>query len=161
MRPRATSRGVPTGGPPFSLRWLVVTCTVAAGCGTETGDRPVAVAGKVVTAAGQPCGGALVVFHPLATERVNAAKPVATTADDGSFRLTTLKPGDGAVAGEYGVTVVWPDRGKEARLSISTEGGGGGTDRLNGRYGNPGRPKITVTIPPAGEPSLAITVDAS
>jgi hypothetical protein len=144
---------------PSSRWWLVAGCAVLAGCGPRGGPRPVAAGGRVVTAAGAPCGGALVVFHPQAADRVNAAKPVATTADDGSFRLTTGSPDDGAVPGEYGVTVVWPERAKEGRLSLSSEGGGGGPDRLGGRYGNPGRPKIKVTIPPTGDPALTITVE--
>jgi hypothetical protein len=146
--------------PSHAVRAALIWLGCIVGCGSATGPRPVAVSGKVATAAGKPCDGALVVLHPRAADRVNAAKPVATAAEDGTFRLTTAKPDDGAIPGEYGVTVVWPERAAPGKMSLSSEGGGGGRDRLGGRYGNPGQPKITVTIPPEGEKSLTITVDA-
>lgn len=132
----------------------------AGGCGRGDGPTPVPVAGRVETGAGQPCGGALVVFHPRDSARLNDAKPVAIAADDGSFQATTTRQHDGAVPGEYGVTVVWPDPSKrKQQMSLSSEGGSSGPDRLKGRYGNPGRPRITVTIPPAGDRALALVVD--
>lgn len=148
------------GLSPRMLAVLVLVTAAAAGCGRGGGPTPVAVAGRVATAAGQPCGGALVVFHPRDTARLNDAKPVAIAADDGSFQATTTRQNDGAVPGEYGVTVVWPDPTKrKQQMSLSSEGGSSGPDRLKGRYGNPGRPRITVTIPPAGDRALSIVVD--
>lgn len=95
---------------------------------------------------GAPCDGALVVFHPLASDRVNDPKPVATTDANGNFSLTTFALDDGAIEGDYGVTIVWNVPDKEAKFSLSGEGGGGGTDKLQGRYGNPSSPKLKATV---------------
>jgi hypothetical protein len=149
-----------TGLSPRTLMIVGLVAAGASGCGGGSGPTPVAVAGRVETGAGQPCGGALVVFHPRDTARLNDAKPVAIAASDGSFQATTTRQHDGAVPGEYGVTVVWPDPTKrKQQLSLSSEGGSSGPDRLKGRYGNPGRPRITVTIPPAGDRALTLVVD--
>ena len=117
------------------------------------------VAGRVVTKDGSPCDGALVVFHPSAPGRGTDAKPVGKTADDGAFSLTTYEAGDGAVPGSYGVTVVWPGKPKEAKMSLSGEGGGGSVDRLAGRYGDPASPKITADVPKEGLPDLVVEVE--
>jgi len=151
-----TSRAVPGAGA--TMAWIAAAMACC-GCGAESGPRPVPVAGRVLTDAGQPCGGALVVFHPLAADRANAAKPVATSAEDGSFQLTTARPADGAIPGDYAVTVVWPEPARAGKVSLSSEASGGGPDRLGGRYGNPGRPQIKVTVPPSGENGLTIEVN--
>lgn len=132
----------------------------ASGCGGGP-SRPARspVAGRVVTTAGAPCDGALVVFHPRVPGRATDAKPVATTAADGTFRLTTYETGDGAVPGAYGVTVVWPAKAKEAKMSLSGEGAGGGGDQLGGRYGDPAAPKVSVDVPKEGLPTLVIEVE--
>jgi hypothetical protein len=129
--------------------WTVIggiglVCLVA-GCGSGEPQRFPAT-GKVQTSAGQPCGGALVVFHPQEEGRKSAVKPFATTKEDGTFELMTMQPGDGGAAGEYAVTIVWNDSGKGSKLSISGEGGGGGQDRLGGRFGDPQKPKFKVQV---------------
>ena len=145
---------------PFFFAAVVVLAAAIAGC--QRGPvRPVTapVAGRVVTKAGAPCDGALVVFHPTAAGRGADAKPVGKTSDDGSFSLTTYEAGDGAVPGSYGVTVVWPGKAKEAKMSLSSEGGGGSGDQLAGRYGDPASPKITVDVPQEGLPGLVVEVE--
>jgi hypothetical protein len=128
---------------------LAVTLVALTGCGG--GTPPVEKAEGTVTVKGQPAAGALVVFHPKDAGRENDPKPVATVRDDGTFTLTTFADGDGAPAGEYGVTVVWNAKGKEAKLSLSSEGGAG-ADRLGGRYGDPRQPKLSATVK-KGEPN--------
>jgi hypothetical protein len=49
-----------------------------------------------------------VVFHPKDNADPQAPRPFGTAGADGSFGLTTSRPGDGAPAGEYRVTVIWP-----------------------------------------------------
>lgn len=140
----------------------LITVLLAGAAGCQRGPvRPetAPVAGRVVTKAGQPCDGALVVFHPKAPGRSGDAKPVGKTADDGSFSLTTYEASDGAVPGAYGVTVVWPAKAKEAKMSLSSEGGGGGGDQLGGRYGDPAAPKVSVDVPAEGLPSLVVEVE--
>lgn len=139
---------------------ITVLVTGAAGC--QRGPvRPATapVAGRVATKDGTPCDGALVVLHPKAPGRSGDAKPVGKTADDGSFSLTTYEANDGAVPGPYGVTIVWPAKANEAKMSLSGEGGGGGADRLGGRYGDPAAPKVSVDVPKEGLPALLIEVE--
>jgi hypothetical protein len=129
------------------------------GCG-PTALPPMPISGSVKTVDGQPCVNALVVFHPKDKERVNAAKPVATTDAEGRFQLTTFALNDGAIPGEYGVTIVWPSVGGESsELSLSGEGKSVSPDQLNGNYGNPAAPLIKVTVSAKTNEDLAFVVD--
>ena len=127
---------------------LIVAALVSvAGCGGEPDMAQ--VTGEVLTKDGQPCEGALVVFHPQSEAQVNDPKPVATTDSNGRFALTTHELNDGALPGEYGVTVVWNKAESEGKMSLTGEGGGV-TDQLQGRYGDPRNPKLTATVVPGG-----------
>jgi hypothetical protein len=120
----------------------------------------VAVKGKVVKKNGQPCAGAFVVFHPgkgLDVE-MGQRRPFAYAGDDGSFELTTFKEKDGAPAGEYGVTVVWEVKAKDAGPKIG-EFNSAPSDALEGRYGNPRQPKLNATVVKAGENSFTFEVE--
>jgi hypothetical protein len=125
-----------------------VTASLA-GCGQPAWDA-VPATGQVKTVDGQPCDGALVVFHPQDAGKVNDPKPVAIADAEGKFIVRTMTADDGAAAGEYGVTIVWNKPDKEAKLSLSSEGGGG-SDRLGGRYGNPNSPQLKATVKAEGE----------
>ncbi len=85
---------------------LLVSGAALAGCGQDQPDRPPVhpVEGQV-TLNGQPLAGAYVVLHPKnnADPRVIAAR--GQTDSSGKFRATTFNANDGAVAGEYAVTV--------------------------------------------------------
>ena len=110
----------------FTTRSLALLCLFALGC-TPSASGPVATKGTVKTKSGRPCDNALVVFHPLEKERLNDAKPVGKTDSNGSFVLTTFAENDGAIPGEYGITIVWPGQeAKSSKLSITGEGGAGG-----------------------------------
>lgn len=84
---------------------LLQPCAVA-GCGQGDSSNVYPVEGRLLVA-GMPAGIASIYFYPrdLAQQRI----PVAMTAADGTFRLTTMRQGDGAPEGDYDVTVVWPD----------------------------------------------------
>lgn len=87
---------------------LIVAVVVGSllGCQRAGGPATQKVSGKV-TFNGQPVEGAIVTFAPKSP----GAKAAAGTTDaSGRFQLTTLAPGDGAVAGSYGVTVIKPVR---------------------------------------------------
>jgi hypothetical protein len=116
------------------------------GCGGSEEARCLPVSGKISTKGGKPCGNALIVFHPQEEGRVNAAKPFAMSDDQGNYKLTTNVEGDGAVAGRYGVTVVWQGQKKSSALSLSTEGNAGGPDKLNGKYANPNNPLFSFEV---------------
>src|SRR5215831_20432657 len=66
-----------------------------------------AVAGKVLMN-GEPAANLNVAFHPLDGDK-NQFCPVGRTDSKGTFHLTTRSGDDGAPAGEYNVTFVWPD----------------------------------------------------
>ena len=129
------------------------------GC-TPTEPKPVATKGIVKTKAGRACDGALVVFHPLEQERQNDAKPVAKTDQDGRFVLTTFAENDGALPGDYSVTIVWPAQdAKGSKLSLTGEGGGNGPDQLKGKFGNPGKPLLKAKIVNQGANEIELEVD--
>ncbi|MDR3234717.1 MAG: hypothetical protein LBT46_13835 [Planctomycetaceae bacterium] len=73
------------------------------GCGTSGLTGLYKVKGKI-TLQGQPIGNVVVTFKPV---EVDAAKRPAggQSAADGSFVISTLKPGDGAYPGKYKVLV--------------------------------------------------------
>ena len=138
----------------------ILALSLSVGCGpTKPGPAP--AKGVVKTKAGVACEGALVVFHPQENERINAAKPVATADAQGNFVLTTHAQNDGAIPGDYGVTVVWP--GKTAALasslSLSSEGSSSSPDRLAGKYGNPQSPILKVRIEKAGNQEISLVVE--
>ena len=75
---------------------------------------------------------ALVVFHPVNDPDPNPRCSTAEVAEDGTFTLSTYTADDGAPAGDYEVTVLWPE-------AASTIGGDAdlGKDKLGKRYSNP------------------------
>jgi hypothetical protein len=76
--------------------WLLLA---AAGCGS--GQYP--VSGKVTLEDGSPLSKGMVVF-----ERKEGGEPITARGDiqaDGSYQLSTHKPGDGVPAGKYRVLV--------------------------------------------------------
>ncbi|MBX9581405.1 MAG: carboxypeptidase-like regulatory domain-containing protein [Gemmataceae bacterium] len=78
---------------------LGAALVVAAGCGG--GAKPVKVAGRV-TLDNQPLPGATIVFTPDGgTGNIASGR----TDDAGEFQLTTFGPDDGAVPGDYKITV--------------------------------------------------------
>ncbi|MFM2013643.1 MAG: hypothetical protein RLZZ396_2427 [Planctomycetota bacterium] len=138
---------------------LILLVAMISGC-SKGNPKTAAVKGMIKTKQGQPCGKALIVFHPLEKSRLNDPKPVATAEDSGEFVVRTFTLDDGAVPGEYGVTVVWPGENQgNSGLSLSGEGSSGGADRLGGKYGNPKDPKIKVTIPANGDLNMKIEIE--
>jgi hypothetical protein len=57
---------------------------------------------------GEPLAGVFIVFHPFGGD-AKAPKAYGRTGRDGVFTLSTHKEGDGAPAGHYAVTILWPD----------------------------------------------------
>jgi hypothetical protein len=85
--------------------WLVVTCLIAAGCGSDGRLDCHPVAGTL-TLDGKPVANAEIYLVPD-DERLVAAEPTiaprGVSDAAGNFTLTTYAPNDGAPAGNYKV----------------------------------------------------------
>jgi len=82
----------------------------------------------------KPAAGAFVSFVPVNESAENKdARPRAYVEKDGSFTLGTYGDKDGAPAGDYYVLVVWT-------------GGEDPEDRLKGRYSDPKKSDLKVTV---------------
>jgi hypothetical protein len=96
----------------------------------------------VVKYRGQPASGFRVTFHPLSDIGALKFAPSAVTAADGSFKLRSYQPDDGAPAGEYAVTFEWPDHFiREDDPDPVPE-----VDQLRGAYSNPQASAHKVTV---------------
>jgi hypothetical protein len=74
----------------------------AVGCGGPETEPPVPVSGKI-TFKGKPVDGAQVTF--LSKAQTGGRSASGRTGADGTFKLTTFKTDDGALPGEYAITV--------------------------------------------------------
>lgn len=138
---------------------VVLLVALTAGCSAGA-VKTVPAKGTIKTAQGEACANALIVFHPLEKTRLGDPKPVATADETGAFVVRTFTMEDGAVPGDYGVTVVWPGQQQEVQFSITGEGKSAGSDRLLGKYGNPSQPLIKITIPASGDQNISLQVEA-
>ena len=123
---------------PTTILILVVSALLVSGCNSrpEYQEADVFPVSGSVSVDGKPAAGVVVVFHPQTdTGMTKGNKPYTTTGDDGTFQVTTYTTGDGAPAGEYIVTLIWPVNPR-----------GPSPDRLKGRYAKPENSSITVTI---------------
>jgi hypothetical protein len=90
--------------------------------GSASGKALFPVAGQVLLDE-QPVPSALVVLHPLGTWEPGTNRPYGQTDTEGRFKVTTLRPDDGAPAGEYKVAI----------LEVATEGEQGKGQQDEGR----------------------------
>jgi hypothetical protein len=124
---------------------------LCAGCGD--GRRAVyPVRGKVLTANQKPATGAMVTFHPVTPDPKDAARPVGKVDEQGEYRLTTYTENDGAPAGAYTVTIIWPTP-KKAPFEPD------GPDKLGGKFARPESSphKVTVEAKPDKEvPTISL-----
>ena len=88
-------------------RWLIVLVTVAGFVGCGSGPATTyPVSGEVVFDDGTPfTTGGVVMFESIALEDQPVRTAAGTLAADGTFRVSTFKEGDGAVAGKHRVLV--------------------------------------------------------
>ncbi len=108
-------------------------------------DRPQVfpVRGKVLFR-GQPAAGARVAFQPAAPSAWDVARAGGRGGAGGGVGVGAYEQADGAPAGQYIVTVTWPgpnpggeDPGDEQDV---------GPDQLGGRYADPRRSSLRVTV---------------
>lgn len=123
-----------------SLLLYPIVGLAAFGCGgSESGPPIYPTSGKVLVD-GKPAAKARVTFHALNGPAGAALQPIAIAEADGSFRPSTRLSYDGAPAGDYAVTVVWPKVTMDHGEAIE------GPDLLRGRYGDPARSGLKATI---------------
>jgi hypothetical protein len=120
---------------------------VAAVLGTSCGGGLNHVEGKVLYK-GEPAKGAIVVFHPKAEDNLTTRRPSGIVGEDGTFTLSTQRPGDGAAAGEYLVTVVWPEEARPAKPTFNTEPPPDPPDRLKGHYADRAKSGLSAVVNP-------------
>ena len=125
---------------------MAITTLAVGGCSPGV---PVVPVQGTVTWKGAPLTRGTVVFQPYQIEAGLPRRPATGHLQkDGTFRLTTFEPGDGAVVGTYQVTV----------HSYSSEPSDMGSDTdivdyvwaIPSRYGDPSRSGLTAEVP-AGE----------
>jgi hypothetical protein len=133
-----------------------VLLATASGCG---GSKPVPVNG-VVKLDGRPVEGAAVTFIPESGKTANAS---GMTEKEGAFRLTTLKPNDGAYPGNYKVIVIYqepyetdtPASGMQSAFTGFEKAQKTGAKKppkyvIPAKYGDPAKTDLKYTVPAEG-----------
>jgi hypothetical protein len=143
---------------------LLGAALVLAAPGCARKDKPIPIRGTV-TLDGQPVVGAAVNFVP---EGGNGVPAYAMTKEGGVFDLTTTSLGDGAMAGNYMVTITWEEphppafRPREGGLSkaqmarkleLEEERRKKMRHQVNipEVYGNPSQTPLRQKVPPSGK----------
>jgi hypothetical protein len=119
--------------PPFAITLLFLFV----GCGQIGDGLKKYPAEGTVTINGEPAEGMIVRLISASTspQGNNAGSPVGVTDKQGLFRLSTNDVADGAVVGDYGVTIVWPaDNSPPLR------------DRLRGKYAAPEKSQLSAKV---------------
>jgi hypothetical protein len=126
-----------------------LTFIIVVGCSKDDGRIDVYPTSGKVLVNGQAAHGARVVYYPKVAEAdgLRMPTPAATTDSAGVYHLESYDSQDGAPAGEYIVTVVWPEPpppNAEA-LGVYEQ-----KDRLQERFADPAKSGLTATVPEGG-----------
>jgi hypothetical protein len=129
------------------LLWLAALVSAVGCSSTDDGRMEVYPVTGTVQVGGKPAEGAEVVFYGATPELQGpgTVAPRGVADANGVFHLQSYAPDDGAPAGKFNVTVVWPepvppDAGEMYRPK----------DRLNGKYAKPEGSGLTVEVPVGG-----------
>jgi hypothetical protein len=95
--------------------------------------------GKVLVN-GKPAVDAFVHFTPVNPSDPEPSNAYGQVDETGSFAVSTYVSGDGVAAGEYILTLEWPERSGILKNDF------GGPDRLKGRYKDPKNSKFRFTV---------------
>lgn len=110
----------------FSFSALLSVVVLAAGCSDGSPYKPVPVSGQVLYQ-GKPVSDAVVTF--LWTSDSPGRSASGKTDAEGNFQLTTIRNNDGAVPGDYAVTIAKTDAGGASfDVSVDAETGTYGDD---------------------------------
>jgi len=94
---------------------LLLAAFFVAGCGSKAKTIPTS---GVVTLDGEPLADARVTFNPL---DASGRMAFGNTDSQGRFTLSTFKEGDGALAGQYRITVTIVGPTQEASAKLATD----------------------------------------
>jgi hypothetical protein len=95
---------------------------------------------------GKPAAGAVIMFHrKVESDDRKILLPNGRTDQLGRFILGTYAQNDGAPAGEYRVSIIWPGPLPNA-VPGDSESSHGGPDKLKGRYGDPEKSGLKATV---------------
>lgn len=149
--------------------WLI-----SVGCQKAADNRPARAATTVtVTYRGAPVEGATVTLHPLSPDGKAA---FGRTDAQGRATLGTFDSGDGAIPGEYLVTVVKPESGQESApnnagdigampanpttgAAPSLSGASGPRHLLPAKYADTKTSGLKVTVNAEGKNDLTVTLE--
>lgn len=119
----------------FCIRHVLISLVVGgfavSGCGGSNLPERYPVEGQVLREK-KPLAEAIVTFHPTGPATYALAKPVGYTDSNGRFRLSTINRDDGAVPGEYAITVEL-----RAPVQVGEEIMRNGPNQLPARYAQP------------------------
>lgn len=91
---------------------------------------------------GKPAKGVAVFFNPK-EDSIHAVRPSGVTDEEGNFTLETPNQGQGAPAGKYVVTFLWPEEVKKKAFGTEPPDS---RDRFEGRYADRSRSKFEVEV---------------
>jgi hypothetical protein len=125
--------------------FLCVLCLgISCGCDSKKQPGPTTypVHGKVFFQ-NKPAVGIRVILNPLKAWAGPQFAPSAITDSNGAFSIASYgKPGDGAPAGEYAVTFVWP----KPTAVPAEDSGAAEVDQFQKRYADPKTSSFRATV---------------
>jgi hypothetical protein len=150
------TRRIPNAlGNASALLVVAAALIVVIGCGDDTGlGKRYPVTGKV-TFKDEPLEKGRIDFIP--TDLQNG-RPATGTIQDGAFRLTTLTPNDGALPGDYKVTISALSVDNTAVEKTIMEQGGGGRQHEIAMATQKGKPLVPAKYQLADTSGLTATV---
>ena len=140
-----------------SCVWALLSalCVLLAGCDSSKLPTRVPVQGRV-TYQGQPLPAGIVGFTPIDAGLESPNRPaIAEIGRDGFYRVSSFRPGDGLVPGEYRVTVesyVSRPRGIEDRNAPTVS-------RIPLRYADVAKSALRFTVPADAHQPLTNAID--
>lgn len=144
---------------------FVLSAVAVIGCSQQVELEGVVTAKGKVTQGGAPLAGATITFSPTSGGRAASA----TTDENGEFALTTLTAGDGAMPGDYAVTVTKTETiGKEYTEEEANEYYSKHQTQppapevknvVDKKYASPATSGLAATVPDGGISDLSFEVE--
>lgn len=134
------------GARPYRLIAVMVACGLGWGCGGDSGELPTVPVSGTLNVDGKPVSKGTVHFHP-------EKGPAATGfVQDGKFKLTTYKEGDGAIPGKTRVAV-------EVVEEVPMKDGDTTSKSLiPAKFMNPDKSGLRLEVRPSGYSNLQIDI---